>query len=126
MLTTGSDEPERTRIAEATLSQILASLGLQPRWGIAGLGAAEMHTELPGDLRLRITVSIEHPDDNRWSVMQAAIAHRDCSARLDAAERLIECVRARDIGTSGGVGAAFEVYDALASSRSPHATDQPG
>jgi len=34
-------------------------------------------------------------------------------ARLDAAERLIEVVRAREIGTAGGVGAAFEAYDAL-------------
>jgi len=34
-------------------------------------------------------------------------------ARLDVAERLIEVVRAREIGTAGGVGAAFEAYDAL-------------
>jgi hypothetical protein len=34
-------------------------------------------------------------------------------ARLDAAERLIEVVRSREIGTAGGVGAAFEAYDAL-------------
>ena len=33
--------------------------------------------------------------------------------RLVAAERLIEVVRAREIGTAGGVGAAFEAYDAL-------------
>jgi len=34
-------------------------------------------------------------------------------ARLAAAERLIEVVRTRDIGTAGGVGAAFEAYDSI-------------
>lgn len=32
-------------------------------------------------------------------------------ARLYAAERVIEVVRAREIGTAGGVGAAFAAYD---------------
>jgi hypothetical protein len=35
-------------------------------------------------------------------------------ARLDAAERLIEVVRAREIGTAGGVGAAFDYFDSEA------------
>ena len=33
-------------------------------------------------------------------------------ARLTAAERVIEVVKARQIGTSGGVGAAMAAYDA--------------
>lgn len=38
-------------------------------------------------------------------------------AQLGAAKRLIEVVRAREIGTAGGVGAAFEAYDALGNAK---------
>jgi len=47
----------------------------------------------------------------RFELLEAEIER--LRARLDAAERLIEVVRARDIGTAGGVGAAFEAYDSI-------------
>jgi 1,6-anhydro-N-acetylmuramate kinase len=42
-----------------------------------------------------------------------AVENERLRARLDAAERLIEVVKAREIGTAGGVGAALEAYDAV-------------
>jgi len=71
-------ESARTALAEATLAEILAHFNITPTWGVAGLGAAEAKAVMNGDIAVRINVGIEETSDERWSMLQAAMAHRDC------------------------------------------------
>lgn len=65
--------------------------------------------------RLRGTLEFALDNDRKQSENAARLIAEieRLRAQLGAAKRLIEIVRAREIGTAGGVGAAFEAYDAL-------------
>ena len=69
----------------------------------------ELRAEVARDERRFRETEAEWVD--RFQALEAEIER--LQAQLDAAERLIEVVRARDIGTAGGVGAAFEAYDSI-------------
>jgi len=72
------NEATRTACAVATLEEIVHRLKLDPDWQISGMGAAECRARLPNDIAVRITIGIEESNDERLSVMQAAVAHKDC------------------------------------------------
>jgi hypothetical protein len=108
---------ESVAVLQAEVVSLLAKLGRTQTWldEFQGkLAEEEIATLTYGATNRELRKELAH-----W---QGAVAESNehwnaeverLRMRVEAAERLIEVVRAREVGTSGGVGAAFEVYDAL-------------